>query len=47
MSLKAKLVLKCDEDLWNEIKIFKISESMIDINSAVLELLRRGLKSSK
>jgi hypothetical protein len=44
--MERKLVLKCDEILWDKVKIFKINSKLESNNDAVLELIRRGLKVS-
>lgn len=42
--MTTKLMLCCDDELWNKVKIFKIENSLNDLNEAVVELVKRGLK---
>lgn len=39
-----KLLLDCDDKLWNEVLKYKIDEGMKNNNEAVIELLKKGLK---
>jgi len=41
-----KIVLDCDDVLWDKVKIFKIHAKLESNNAAVLELIRRGLRFS-
>lgn len=40
----SKLILDVDEELWKEVLVFKIKSDFKNNNSAVIELIKRGLK---
>lgn len=42
--MASKIILDCDNELWDKVKIFKIENKLSDMNDAVLELVKRGLK---
>ena len=39
-----KLILDCDNHLWNNVLKFRIDKSLKNNNEAVIELIKRGLK---
>lgn len=40
---KKKIIFKCDDELWDDVKIHKINEELPDLNEAVIDLVKRGL----
>ena len=39
-----KLILDCDDDLWNEVLKYRIDKKLKNNNSAVLDLIKKGLR---
>ena len=39
-----KLILDCDEALWDEVLKHKIDEHMATVNETVISLIKKGLK---
>lgn len=39
-----KLILDCDDKLWNEVLKYRIDKGLKNNNEAVIELLQKGLK---
>jgi hypothetical protein len=39
-----KLLLDCDNKLWNEVLKYKIDKGLKNNNEAVIELIKKGLK---
>jgi len=42
-----KLILDCDDKLWNEVLKYRIDKGLKNNNEAVLELIKKGLKIIK
>ena len=40
-----KLILDCDDKLWNEVLKFRIDKGLKNNNEAVIELIKKGLKN--
>ena len=40
-----KLILDCDNKLWNEVLKYRIDKGLKNNNEAVLDLIKKGLKS--
>lgn len=40
-----KLILDCDDKLWNEVLKYKIDKGSKNNNETVLELIKKGLKN--
>lgn len=39
-----KLILDCEDKLWNEVLKYKIDKGLKNNNEAVVELIKKGLK---
>jgi len=39
-----KLILDCEDKLWNEVLKFRIDKGLNNNNEAVVELIKKGLK---
>jgi len=44
--MSRKLVLKTDDELWNNVKKFKIDNNLRSNNEAVIKLIQKGLNDS-
>lgn len=42
-----KLLLDCEDKLWNEVLKYKIDAGLKNNNQAVIELIKKGLKKPK
>jgi len=42
-----KIILDIDNEIWKEVKMFKIREELKNNNEAVVKLIRRGLDGQK
>lgn len=40
-----KLILDCDDKLWNEVLKYKIDSGVKNNNEAVIKLIKKGLKN--
>jgi len=40
-----KLILNCEQPLWNEVLKYKINSGLKNNNEAVIELLKKALKA--
>lgn len=40
-----KLILDCDDKLWNEVLKYRIDKGLKNNNEAVIDLIKKGLKS--
>lgn len=43
-TMTTKLMLCCDDKLWDKVKIFSIQNKCENLNEAVVKLIERGLK---
>ena len=41
-----KLILDCEQPLWNEVLKYKIDNALKSNNEAVIALIKKGLKAS-
>ncbi len=39
-----KLILDCDDKLWNEVLKYRIDKGLKNNNEAVIDLIKKGLK---
>ena len=42
--MEKKIILDCDDKLWNEVLKYKIDSGAKNNNQAVIELIKKGLK---
>jgi len=40
-----KLILDCDDKLWNEVLKYRIDNGLKNNNNAVIDLIKKGLKN--
>jgi len=45
LTMAKKLILDCDNKLWNEVLKYKIDKALKNNNQAVIKLIEKGLKT--
>ena len=46
-NMAKKLLLDCEDNLWNEVLKYKIDKGLKNNNEAVIDLIKKGLKQKR